>query len=236
MNAVVVLTLLVTSILTTATATANVYKCTPTEVNPPSDAFCTDPPVVPVDLPTYQGTWFLTFASDAALRFGGDACTTANYTLNARNQIDVLNCAARQPAQRPFCARAVAAQRANTTASGKLQVSFPSAPRGLFNPARYSVAALLGWPRFGYLAAAVYQCAAVPNAANQSGFFILSRTLRFRALILYLLKLQLACAGYDVNVHFVPNNHTNCTYFFDRSGFVQFGAAGPPMPPPPASM
>lgn len=220
MNALAALTLVLLSLLPAATAAANRRRCAPTQRNPPSDAFCTDPPVVPVDLPTYQGTWFLTYASGAALRFAGDACTTANYTLNAQNQVDVLNCASTRPGATPFCTRAIASQRPNTTASGKLQVFFPTSPPSPFNPARYSVAALLGWPRIGYLAAAVYQCSAPFGARNEPGFFILSRTLRFRPLILYLLKVQLACSGYDLNVTFVPGVQTNCKYFFDTTPVV----------------
>ncbi|CAN8064339.1 unnamed protein product [Agarophyton chilense] len=197
-------------------------SCSAVENNPPGDKFCNDPPVVPVELPLYQGTWFLSYVSGSATQFSSDPCTTANYTLNEEGNVDVLNCAVRRPGGIPSCVRAVASQRPNTTASGKLSVLFPNAPRAVFNPGQYSVAALLGFPGIGYFSAAVYQCGEVPGVGNAPGFYILTRNLWFREFVLYLMKVALKCRGFDVNVDFLTVGHSRCNYFFEESGFTEF--------------
>lgn len=195
---------------------------------PPSNKFCNFPPTVPIDLNTYKGTWFNIYNSGIALRFASGSCITANYRINKNGTIAVLNCLQQQNKRKlPECTRGLASRRPGTKAPGKLQVVFPRAPRGVGNPGPYNVAALLGNTKIGYFAAAVYFCDTTPGGKKEQGFFILSRTTLFRRTVLFLLKRQLRCRGFDVSDQFVKLVHTkDCKYFFEDGGFTF--SRGPP--------
>lgn len=194
---------------------------------PPSNKFCNFPPTVPVDLNIYTGTWFGIYISGLALSTTPGRCVTANYKITENGTIAVLNCAQTDEKRRPECRRGLATRRPGTVAPGKLQVTFPSVPNSLESPGSYNIAALLGNRKIGYWAAAVYTCRTLPNGENRRGVFILSRTTRFRRTILFLLKRQLRCRGYDVSDKFVKVGHTkNCEYFFEDTGFTVL--QGPP--------
>lgn len=194
---------------------------------PPSNKFCNFPPTVPVDLETYKGTWFNIYNSGSALRFSSSACVTANYELNENGTIAVLNCEQEDKSKLPQCSRAVASRRPGTKAPGKLQVFFPRVPPGPGNPGSYNVVELLGNTKIGYLAAAVYTCITTRDGEKAQGFFILSRTTLFRRTILFLLKRQLRCRGFDVSDRFVEVVHSkNCKYFYEDGGFTF--SRGPP--------
>lgn len=212
---------------TAAVADRFPFQCVAPKRGMPSTSFCRRPPTVPVDLPTYAGLWFNTFITGSAVRFSRGTCITANYTQTRNGDIAVLNCNQRRRGDRPNCVKAVARKRKDVPDPGKLLVSFPGIPRGLFNPGQYNVVALLGDKNSGYYAAAAYQCVVLPDGVRVPGFFILSRSPLFPRVVLFLLKLKLRCYGYDVSVFFKEVPHDNCRYFYERPGF-SVARPGPP--------
>lgn len=198
-------------------------------VKPVTEEFCKNPPVVDdlmVDL--YDGTWFGLYNSGRALSFAPGSCVTANYTIatnptDGSTFLEVLNCATRPESEQVVCIRGNATQRADATSPAQLQVSFPSGPPG--PPGAYNVAALLGDSYFGYYAAAVYICTSVQGKPEE-GFFIIARTPYFPEFVLAYLKEELRCAGYNVDVDFIPVPQDDCPYFFDEGGFVEVGSDG----------
>lgn len=221
---------------TAAPAPAERQCAPPAPAGPPTDAFCTSPPVFPdLDIPAYaNGTWFQTHVSGSAALFSSFRCTTANYTLTSDGTVSVLNCDLDEGASRPSCVRAVASPRENSSIAAELTVAFPSVPESPFNPGRYNVAAVLGDAAQGYRAAAVYQCAKpAPSVPGQPGFFIIARNTAEPEAMLEEMKKELACSGYNVaTVDFKPDNQKDCPYFFGEAGFdisvPGDGFGGPP--------
>lgn len=149
---------------------------------------------------------------------------TANYQVARNGTITVLNCSQVRRRKQVVCVRGAARRRPGTVAPGKLEVFFPGTRPGLGNPGPYNIVALLGNRKIGYLAAAVYFCATAPGGVRLQGLFILSRTTIFRRTVLFLLKRQLRCKGFDVSGPFVKIVHTKrCDYFFEDGGFTVQG-------------
>lgn len=199
---------------------------------------CNNLPVVKnVDLDAYTGLWYQIYASGDARRVSSIYCVTANYTLSQKSpvMIDVLNCQDRQEFDKPQCVEGTASIRPDAEYDSQLQVSFSErAP-----PGDYNIVALLGYPNYGYHAAAVYSCSILEQQAERisDGFFILSRTPYAPAFILRRMLAELRCNGYEVNFNeFVKTIHyPNCTYFDGPNSFdVNPARSIPDLPDPEA--
>jgi lipocalin len=199
--------------------------------NANSEEFCQNPPTVPnLDLSKYANNMYYSLYLSGSARNLSGRCITANYSLNPNATVNVLNCQVLGPGRRrPSCVRAIGARRPGLEPS-RLTVSFPG-----FRPTPfpYNVAAVLGAPEAGgYTAAAVYACgSAVPGATpDLPGFYILGRSVENRQAVLQQLKHKLKDLGYNVDVDFVPTDHTDCLYFNDPTGFDLGGRPPPGIP------
>lgn len=209
-----------------ATTTAHPYtryfrKCRAPTSSPPSNSFCLTPPVVTIkDLSEVQGTYFLAYASGSALRFASDPCTTANYSLNAKGNIDVLNCGLPNKDEKPSCVRAELSSRVTKEVpESRLVVQFEGPPRP-GNPGNYNVAAVKYKYRYGKReieALAVYQCIS-SSSGNEAGFYIITKRIRRRASLLRYFASQLLCTGYGFckeDFRQIKQSRRSCRYFTD---------------------
>lgn len=181
--------------------------------------FCSNPPLEDVNWERYLGTWYQLYVNPRALRFSSTTCVTANYTALPGGNIRVRNCLDKNGAT--SCSDA-AAKRTQTP--GRLSVRFGPLP-----PQRYSVAATLGDPAYGYFASAVYGCDVV-NGRPVESWFIISRTPYISYRTFQLIARKLHYKGYDLRrTRFTGTRHgPGCNYFFGPRGYSMRRIVGRP--------
>lgn len=176
---------------------------------------------VPVDLPSYQGTWYNILTDPSSYqRFlqpsNGGSCVTANYTLNpTTNNIDILNCLYLRNLDKVSCSPGIGV---TTNTSGALKVKISPSP--VFGS--YNIVKLFGRKSDGYDVALIYSCEVIPGRGTDQNLFLLSRRpqLRFGKLELWFyiktferLGVRLQGGNSLGKVVFFPQNQ--CKYFFD---------------------
>ena len=173
--------------------------------------FCEKIPTTPVDIDAFKGVWYQLFLPIDD-RFQINSCATAQYT-PLGDKILNLECEFASFLPRPRCVRDILVRRPDGGPG-----SFIVSDRPTLIP--FDIVAFLGSKRFGYFAAALFQCSANPMRA---GYFILARAPMFPYIVLNRLRRKLKCLGFpapSTKIKIINRTpHVGCKYFFNMDGF-----------------
>lgn len=174
------------------------FVCSSTQSNPPSTGFCNNPPAAGVNFNLLTGIWYVTHTSGATALAPNNNCATVQYTFNPSGTVALRECSGAGPS----CTNGMLSQRPGQSEPGKLVTTSDFQP--------YTIAAVLSTPELGYVGVVVYRC----NGGTQ-GYTVLTKSPQFSAGILYILRQQLICKGYNVGSSFAGVSHGGrCLYDF----------------------
>ena len=174
------------------------FVCSSTQSNPPSTGFCNNPPAAGVNFNLLSGTWYVTHTSGAAGQAPNRDCATVQYTFNPSGTVSIRECSGAGPS----CTNGMLSQRPGQTEPGKLVTTSDFKA--------YTIAAVLSTPELGYVGLVIYRC-----DGGRQGYTVLTKSTAFSGGILYVLRQQLLCKGYNVSGAFEGVVHGGrCLYDF----------------------